>query len=184
MSARKQINLLPQEEFAASTIGRVLIWLLSSFRIIVIITELIVMLAFLSRFWFDAKIADLNDTIKQKQAIILAQADFEKQLKNIQKKTKIFLTMTGGVESPSALLKTVSTYLPNDTTVSAYSFTPKTVEINGLSPNELSIQQFLVNLEESGSFGKVSLKQTSSDQKNQSLLTFAIVLELKKGGNK
>ena len=52
MSARKEeINLLPQKGFEATTAGRILAWILSTFRIIVIITELLVMVAFLSRFW-------------------------------------------------------------------------------------------------------------------------------------
>ena len=68
MAARKKssrINLLPQEEFAASTLGRILAWILSTFRILVIMTELIVILAFLSRFWLDARTTDLNEEIKQ-----------------------------------------------------------------------------------------------------------------------
>ena len=83
MAARKkrQINLLPQEEFAASTLGRVLNWLLTTFRYIVIVTEIVVMTAFLSRFWLDAKSTDLNELIKQKQAVIAASADFEKEFR-------------------------------------------------------------------------------------------------------
>ena len=84
MAARKkqaQVNLLPQEEFAGTTFGRTLRWAMSSFRIIVIATEMIVMLTFLSRFWLDARNADLNDLIKQKSAVLSASADFEKEFK-------------------------------------------------------------------------------------------------------
>ena len=65
MPAKKEpeINLLPQEEFEGSVIGRILKWGLSTFRIIVIIVEMVVMAAFLSRFWLDAKNSDLNEDI-------------------------------------------------------------------------------------------------------------------------
>src|SRR3990167_1085348 len=97
MAAPKEkalINLLPQEEFESSTFGRVLKWLLSSFRIMVIITELVVMTAFLSRFWLDAKTTDLNDSIKQKQAVIESQNNFEKEFRKTQNRLVIFKEVT------------------------------------------------------------------------------------------
>ena len=63
MSAHKkqQVNLLPEKGFTSTTTGRVLTWILSTFRIIVIVTEIIVMIAFLSRFWLDAQNTDLSE---------------------------------------------------------------------------------------------------------------------------
>ncbi len=63
MAARKNqqlINLLPQEEFAVSTLGRILAWLMSTFRYIVIAVEMVVMLAFLSRFWLEWNTHDVD----------------------------------------------------------------------------------------------------------------------------
>ena len=80
----KLINLLPQEEFANSTIGRVFTWAMSTFRIIVIGMEMVVMVAFLSRFWLDAINVDLNDIIKQRSAVIAAQSYFEKAFRDLQ----------------------------------------------------------------------------------------------------
>jgi len=84
MPKNKSINLLPQEEFEASTIGRVLKWATGTFRIIVIITEMVVMAAFLSRFWLDAQNSDLTDSIKIRSAQISAQGDLEKRFREIQ----------------------------------------------------------------------------------------------------
>ena len=73
MAARKknkEINLLPQEQFAASTTGRVLAWVLSTFRMIVILTEMIVIIAFLSRFWLDIKSNDLTDEVDNQKKIV------------------------------------------------------------------------------------------------------------------
>ena len=79
------INLLPKEEFAASTWGRILTWLLSTFRIIVIFTEVIVMAVFLSRFWLDAKANDLNELLRKNQAILKTTTEFENEFRDIQK---------------------------------------------------------------------------------------------------
>jgi hypothetical protein len=86
MPKNKTINLLPQEEFESSIIGRILRWAMGTFRIIVIITEIIVMGAFLSRFWLDAQNSTLSDGIKIKSSQIQSLADIEKEFRNIQSK--------------------------------------------------------------------------------------------------
>ena len=92
---KSEINLLPQEEFASSTLGRVLTWLLSTFRIIVIATEIIVMAVFLSRFWLDAKANDLNELIRKNQAVLGTTVEFENEFRNIQKKLDTFSKTSG-----------------------------------------------------------------------------------------
>jgi len=109
MAARKKqkqlkINLLAQEEFATSVLGRILSWALSTFRVIVIAVEMIVVVAFLSRFWLDARITDLNDELKQKQAIVASQATFEKRFRSAQSRLEILFEVT---KEPK---KTRSTY--------------------------------------------------------------------------
>ena len=95
MAKNKSINLLPQEEFDTSLLGRTLKWAMGSFRIIVILTEMVVMAAFLSRFWLDAQNSDLNDSIKTATAQIQAQSSFEKEFRGIQQKLTIFKQITG-----------------------------------------------------------------------------------------
>jgi hypothetical protein len=63
---KKEINLLPKEEFEKKPLGKFLVWALSIGRYIVIFTELIVILAFLSRFKLDRDLADLNQSVREK----------------------------------------------------------------------------------------------------------------------
>lgn len=61
MAARTSaVNLLPTDRFEFSRTGRFLIWALSTGRLVVILTELVVILAFLSRFWLDRQLSDLR----------------------------------------------------------------------------------------------------------------------------
>ncbi len=86
MAARKStIELLPQENWEKGTFGRLLKWALTVGRYIVIITELIVILAFLSRFKFDRDLTDLNEKVKQQQAIVQSSAQFEQKFRFLQK---------------------------------------------------------------------------------------------------
>jgi len=77
MPAQKsQIELLPREEWEETSFGKFLKWLLTVGRYIVIFTELVVILAFLSRFKLDRDLTDLYKQIENKQAIIQNSTDF------------------------------------------------------------------------------------------------------------
>lgn len=180
----KKINLLPQEEFSSSTIGRVLTWALSTFRIIVILTEVIVMMAFLSRFWLDAKANDLNDTIRQKQAIITASADFENKFRDIQKRVQAYEAITSATSTNSKYLDTVASFVPVDINLTSFQFAEDSIQVRGGSGSEIGIAQLMANLQSNPDFTNVTLTSIGSDMQNSSLLTFGLKIDLTKGGNK
>jgi Tfp pilus assembly protein PilN len=173
MAARRkkepQINLLPQEEFAASTIGRVLAWLLTSFRIIVIVTEMVVMGAFLSRFWLDAQNSDLADEIRQQQAIINSTASFERDFKTTQQKLNIFAALAQESDTKSPLFTRISTALPPDVRLSSFAVTGTEIQIKASSLSERSVEVFLANLRSITSLKDVSLSQASIETGSQSI---------------
>ena len=117
MPKKKNINLLPKEEFDASVVGRLLGWAMGTFRIIVIITEMVVMTAFLSRFWLDAKNSDLNDEIRLKSSQISVQKDFEIGFRNLQKKLAIYEAL-GKDKKRSDVITKVTGKIPADVSLS------------------------------------------------------------------
>ncbi len=184
MAARKKkrrINLLPQEEFAASTLGRIVAWLLSSFRVIVILTEMIVMIAFLSRFWLDAKSADLNELIRQKQAVIASTSDFEKEFRETQYKLEIFSELTSEESMLAEYLESISSYLPPEVALSSFSIVGNQINIEGISSSERGLAQFIANLKTIDHFEEVFLTQISTDQETQILLNFGLRIKAKGG---
>jgi hypothetical protein len=185
MAARKQqlINLLPQEEFAGSTVGRVLVWAMSTFRYIVIGTEMVVMVAFLSRFWLDARNIDLNDLIKQKVGVISAYAEFEKDFRDTQKRLKIFGGLANEERTPSYYLDSITSYLPNDIRLVNFVGSETAYQLRAVSFSEASIAQYIVNLKESGDFEKVSISSLDVSQQNDGLYTFNLKLSPKGGAN-
>src|SRR3989344_9480970 len=107
MAKTRSINLLPQEEFDVSVVGRILKWAMGTFRIIVIVTEMVVMGAFLSRFWLDAQNSDLGDEMGVKSAQVEAQSDFEKKFRRLQTKLGIFKSLSGAVQ-PSTEINSIA----------------------------------------------------------------------------
>jgi len=181
---RKSINLLPQEEFAASTKGRILAWLLSTFKTIVIITEMIIMGAFLSRFWLDAKSADLNEEIQQKQAVIAASKDFEDEFKNTQTKLSIISGLSKKEESSQEILAQITSRLPQNIYLNSFSYSESKVKIRGISPSELAIAQLITNLGEIENFEEITLSQLDTSEDQSSLLIFGVTIDLQQKGGK
>lgn len=175
-----QINLLPQEEFASSTLGRILTWLLSTFRIIVIISEMVVMAAFLSRFWLDAQNTDLNDELKQKQAIIASYSSFEKDFRLAQKRLSIFSALTSSSTPPSYYLGALSSFLPDSIILKSFSYTKGEAQIRASGTSEASIIQYLTSLETSNIFKDVAISQISVDE-GDPFINFTVKVGLKGG---
>ncbi len=173
MAKNKSINLLPQEEFDASVLGRMLKWAMGSFRIIVILTEMVVMAAFLSRFWLDAQNSDLDNAIKIASAQISTQSNFEKEFRGIQQKLSIFKQIAANA-TESGKLDLISSKIPNDLVLSSVSIQNDIIQVKGTAGSEMGVAQFVTNLKSSPSVKKVDLDSIGSLERNQSLLTFLI----------
>lgn len=167
------INLLPEKEFAGSVSGRILSWIISTFRVIVIVTEILVMIAFLSRFWLDAQNTDLTEELEEKKSIISAQSTFESEFRDIQERTKLFTELTSK-EGSSEYFTVISQSLPPDVTLAELSKAENELEIIGNTSNERSVQQLLVNLAATKRFGTINLQEIQTNPANNSIVTFTI----------
>jgi len=176
----KQVNLLPKDPFLSSTKGRVLKWALTSFRLMVIVVEFVVMSAFISRFWLDSISNDLNDSLKQKQAIIDSYSDFEKEFKGLQNKLFIFDQIKKTSKVPSIYLKKVSSYLPDNVFLTTIIMGDKSVTVSGVTSSELAVAQFMANLSSDKDFPDVVLAGISTNQQDKSLMNFRI--DIAQGG--
>ncbi|MCX6703878.1 MAG: PilN domain-containing protein [Candidatus Woesebacteria bacterium] len=173
MPKNKAINLLPQEEFSVSLLGRTLTWAMGTFRIIVIVTEIIVMSAFLSRFWLDAQNSDLSNSIKVKSAQIAAQAAVEKDFRSLQSKLNIIKQISAAAPL-SQKIDAVASKLPAGVNLISVSVLENSAQIRGSSATELGIAQFVANLKADPSFKSVDLTQTSSSEINIAQITFSV----------
>lgn len=166
MTARKKkikpINLLPQEEFASSTAGRILTWVLSAFRVIVILVEMVVMIAFLSRFWLDAKASTLADEIERNEAIVESFSNFEEEFRATQQKIKVFSEFTQKGPVYQLLDENITPYLPEGVSLTFFSVSENEVTLKGSSISEKSIAQFVENIRSTGVLKNVSLNQVAT----------------------
>lgn len=171
MSAKKKskINLLPKEAFSDSVAGRVLVWILTTFRILVIATEIIVMVAFLSRFWLDAQNTDLNDELELKKSLLEASLPFEKDFKKTQVQLEVASNNIQSQIEITRLLDSLTKSLTSNTILKSINVSSTGIQINGISSGERSLQQLLANLSGNNDFKEVSLTQVKTEESIETL---------------
>lgn len=156
MAAHKSsINLLIQDDFSASAIGKIMLWALSIGRYIVVFTELVVILSFLSRFKLDRDLTDLNEGIARQKAIVLSYGNLEEKVIQTQNELTVVRDLTSG---PSAIsfLDLLAKIIPGDVKVDEVGVDKGAVSLVGtaLSPqsmkgfiNQLAASSMISNLE-------------------------------------
>lgn len=156
---KNHINLLPSSQFDQTTTGRILRWLLGTFRMIVIFVELIVIIAFLFRFWIDIQISSLNREIEEKKAIIVSFSEFEQEYRGILARQDFYKTNTENLSKKSDVLEKIGARVPLDLKLTEVFFDDKNkkVSISGDSLAEESISQYLTYLKTIPELSTISL---------------------------
>ncbi len=108
------INLIGQDQFEHTPQGRIVAWALTYGRYIMIGTEIVVLLAFISRFSLDRKLTDLKEEIDQKQAILQANLPLENHIKSSQDRLAKIKTLLADQSKPVDTFKLVNSLMPVD----------------------------------------------------------------------
>ena len=154
------INLLASEE---KKVGKFLTWVLSYGRYIIIGTEIIVLLAFLSRFKLDRELTDLHQSIADKQAIILAASDLENQVRNLQNHLIIIKKLDQQRGYPPKLLTSFETMIPTDVTLTEITINDKNIKLTAVALSNEGFRTFLNNLAASEYFSDISLDDVTKN---------------------
>lgn len=151
------INLLGQEDLKHTPQGRIIGWALTYGRYIMIGTEIVVLLAFISRFSLDRKLTDLKEEISQKQAILEANKDLERDIRELQDKlVKLRQSMTNQ-SAPLDTLTLLQSLLPPDVYVETLDVAGDRLSANAIAATTRGFSQFLVNLQSAKQFSRVDI---------------------------
>ena len=157
MSPVKPINLIGEEEMAHTPLGRIVAWAVTYGRYIMIGTEIIVLLAFISRFSLDRKLTDLNDEIFQKQAIIEANSAFESDFRTLQDTITKIQTLLAVPSTALTALNTVQALLPADVRLESLEITNQKVIANVAAATTNGFSQVVANLQAASVFSQVDI---------------------------
>lgn len=157
------VNLLDQPEFEASSVAHLLNWAISYGRYIMIGTEIIVLLAFISRFSLDRKLTDLREEIAQKQIILEANQDFEKEFKHLQVSIERVKGLLAGQETPIATFYQIGSILPPDVRITSYKLNKENLDITVLAGTTEGFSLFLGRLQQISNVKNIDVTEIIKD---------------------
>lgn len=175
MPAKHLVNLLPRDKFDESNAGKAISWATTVGRWIVVFTDLIVIGSFLSRFYFDTKLADYHDSIQQKQAIIEATSSFEDSFRSIQKRIILIRTLlTGGIQGENKV-NFLNEVLPSDVFLTNLAVGKEKVSLTGMAFSQAGMETLLRNFLYSQKVKNLEIVQLSMGIKdNREIINFIL----------
>lgn len=105
-------------------------WALTIGRLIVILTEVVAVAAFIYRFSLDEKLIDLHSAIKQKQNIIAALKNDEDKYRNLQDRIAIASTFSEKTVKFNQTVEDIVSLMPNQLKIKNLILDKNKVSIN------------------------------------------------------
>mgnify|MGYP006419764343 CR=1 FL=1 len=175
-TATININLVPKDPFFETMIGRSLKWALSAGRYIVMFTELIVVLSFVTRFYLDRQITDLNREIFQKESVIQSYGDFEQEVRDIQERLSQYeqIEQEGNIVDTFPLLAEV---IPTGIELEELVIYPDRVALKGTVLSQKSLNVLINNLQISPDFNNIVVSTIESEGNKNSGFVFQLTAQ-------
>ncbi len=177
-AAQININLLPRDPFFSTVFGKILRWALSAGRYIVIFTELVVIMSFLTRFTLDRQVTDLNTAIEKKRQIILSYGDLEDNFRTVQEKINQY-QQTDQETNIVDTFAHLSTVIPEGITLNELAIRPTNVTISGSTLSQTAFNLLINNLQLSPDFNNINVSEIESGEDDDAGITFNIKADTK-----
>lgn len=166
------VNLLDQDQFEQSPVGRIVGWAVTFGRYIMITTEMVVLLAFISRFSLDRKLTDLNESISQKQIIIEANKDFEDEFNKTQEKIKFIKNHLAIQQKPVDNLFFLKSIMPTEVFIEKLNIAPESISGEAQAGTTAGFATFINNLKTHPEFNDISLGEIKKNPLTGIAFTF------------
>lgn len=170
------INLFKESGIVTRPLGKFLRWSLTYGRYIIIGTQIIVLLAFFSRFRFDQELSDLHTRIDEKTNIVEALSPIETATRAIQNRLEIIEKLESSRSLYFLVLTTLSQETPKDIYVEKISFNQNQLSISGKSRTNKAFDNFLTFIRKNGSFSQISLEEINVGSDN--LISFKLSMQV------
>jgi len=158
-----RINLLGQQDLEHTPWGRIVSWATTYGRYIMITTEIVVLLAFISRFSLDRKNTDLTEEVTQKQAILEANTEFEKSIRSLQERLKNARTILIDQSKPIEIVTSMEVLLPADVYIHSLSLHNNRLTIEARAASTYGFAQVLSNLQSVKQLTNLALNSVKRD---------------------
>jgi len=154
-----EVNLMPEDTLLERPGGKFLQWALTWGKRIVVLTELIVLCAFFSRFYFDTVLADLTEKVNSNKNIVLADAQFEKDFRLLTDR----ISKAKRIESTTSQLTIydrVREMVPAGTVLTGISVDNNKIGFAG-SCSEAGLAELITNFRGSEDFKEITVNRVA-----------------------
>lgn len=154
-------------------------WALTVGRLVVILTELVALLAFLYRFSLDRRLIDLHDQISQKQSIVKLLKQKEDTYRNIQGRLALAATLSKTGQEKNQIFSDILSLAPPDFIFNKIIVSQDIVRIDASVKSVSSLANFIKDIKNYKETGAVSLDKIENKTADTAIAV-SIAVRLKK----
>lgn len=169
------INLLKRQ---TSITERFISWALSIGRLVVILTEIVALGAFIYRFSLDRQLIDLRSKITQEQAIVNYLKDNEATYRNLQERLAMASTYSNSGQTRLNIYKDISGFAPRGMALTNLSLFEDRIRMEANVDSVSSLNSFVASLKKYPAIDTISVDKIESKPSN-SVITVTITTTLK-----
>lgn len=180
MAARPEprVNLLPVDRFEYSRVGRFLRWALLVGRRAVMLTELVVIAAFLSRFWFDRSLVNLRELRIQKEAVVDSYETVLTEFLRTQSRLAAIRNILNERYHVTDRLTKLQSMTPEGIEYGEVIMSSQSANLRGYAPSASVLSTFLANLKQEPETSKVAVRLLEISKKRLPGFDFEVTLTI------
>ena len=177
--AKKFISIDLQQKQKTGSVDKFIDWALSIGRLLVIITELIAVGAFLYRFTLDKQLIDLNSKIKSEQAIVQSFQTKENSYRNLQARLALASSTISMTDKRTKIFEDIVGFAPVGLTFNTVAIYPDSIQIDADASSVIPLSVFVNALKTYPAIDTVSINQIEN-KVNNATINITITATLKK----
>jgi len=177
---KRSINLLPRDAFENSTLGVVLEWSLVFGKWAVILTQLVVMGAFLYRFTLDRNLTDLRKAIAKDVAIVKSYDQVERDFSLAQKQVNSAKQILAAQDLIQKTFVGIGSITPSEVWYDRITITPSTLALTAYAASLPAFGQFLSAIQNDPAYVGVRIGKIESSSIKGANMQFDVSMNLAK----
>jgi len=171
------INLVPQDPFFETILGRTLKWALSIGRYIVIFTEMVVIISFATRFTLDRQVTDLNASINQKQKAIESYGDLEKEFRFVQQQIDDYQQLKQDYNLVE-IFPILNSTIPDNVVFETLIVKADNINFSGVALSQTALNILINNMQLDSHFYDVRISRIESQNELSNAVMFDITSKI------
>ena len=152
-------------------------WALTAGRLIVIITEIVAVSAFIYRFSLDERLIDLHSAIKQKQALISLLKQDESKYRNLQDRIALASDLSEKNIKTNKIVLDIIGLIPQGVKINSLAFNKDRIVINANTNSVSSLTNFINLLKDYPDIKSVSIDNIENKPTGGLLVTATTMLK-------